>query len=49
MQSLFLMTLGEHIVMTEYNVILSEQTSKDMTDIYEYVINPISSPLTAMN
>ena len=43
MQSLFLMTLGEHIVMTEYNVILSEQASKYMTDIYVGVFKRIEN------
>ena len=34
--------------MTEYEVNLSEQAAKDMTDIYDYIATSIGMPQTAM-
>lgn len=35
--------------MTEYDIVLSKQASKDMTDIYEYIISAFGSQQTAMD
>lgn len=42
------MILGESISMDEYDVKLSEQAAKDMSDIYEYICNEIGMPQTAI-
>lgn len=34
--------------MTEYTIVLSDQASKDMTDIYEYIKNTYNAPQTAI-
>ena len=44
----FLIALGEHTAMTEYTIVLSDQASKDMSDIYEYIKNTYNAPQTAI-
>ena len=34
--------------MTEYTIVLSDQASKDMADIYEYIKNTYNAPQTAI-
>ena len=34
--------------MTEYQIIISEQAARDMSDIYEYISNTIGMPQIAM-
>ena len=36
------------MLMTEYQIIISEQAAKDMSDIYEYIANTIGMPQIAM-
>jgi plasmid stabilization system protein ParE len=48
LQGNFSPTSGDNMPMIEYQIILSEQAAKDMSDIYDYIYTTIGMPQIAI-